>query len=544
VRDLVKKAIDGWARQVDDFLPQETKRRCQRLDLREAIVQSHYPDSYLKKDEARNRLAFDELFLIQLGVLNKKRDWQYSQPGNPFNVNMETIATFLNCLPFELTDAQQRVLQEILSDLRQSKPMSRLLEGEVGCGKTVIAMTALVASVDSGYQGALMAPTEILSEQHFNNICQLLSKVCAVKDEQGNVCRYGGFFPRPITFALLTGKMNDKEKMALQRRIRDGEIDVVIGTHALIQKGVEFNRLGLAVIDEQHRFGVLQRAALRQKGFNPHILVMTATPIPRTLALTLYGDLDLSLIDELPPGRQVIKTRWLEHEYRHKAYDFIHRQITERHQAFIICPLIDESEAIEAKAAVVEHERLSKEVFPDLRLGLLHGRMPANDKDEIMQSFRDGKYDVLISTSVVEVGIDVPNATVVLVEAADRFGLSQLHQFRGRVGRGEKQSYCLLLTEKPSLEGKERLKAIEEIHNGFELAEKDLELRGPGEFFGTRQSGLPDLRMAKLSDMRLLELARNEAVSLFQDDPGLELPEHAPLVRELAQVWPSNGEWS
>ncbi len=544
MRNLVKRVIDSWLERVDDFLSPEIKGRCQFLDLPEAIKQAHFPDSQEKKAEARKRLAFDELFLIQLSALSKKRDWQEGQPGNAFNIKTEAIDNFIGCLPFTLTNAQQRVIQEILYDLKQSKPMSRLLQGEVGSGKTVVAMAALLAAVGSGYQGALMAPTEILAEQHFRNIGQLLASVYNGDDERDNVSCYSGLLSRPITCCLLTGRMSEKEKLALQNQIKDGAVDMVIGTHALIQKGVEFDRLGLAVIDEQHRFGVLQRSTLRQKGFNPHVLVMTATPIPRSLALTIYGDLDISVLDELPPGRQMIKTRWLDQENRGRAYEFINQQIAAGHQAFIICPLIEESDKIDAKAAIAEYERLSQEVFPDLRLGLLHGRMPSNDKDEIMQGFRAGKLEILVSTPVVEVGIDVPNATVMLVEAADRFGLSQLHQFRGRVGRGESQSYCLLLSERPSVEGKERLKSIENIHDGFTLAEKDLELRGPGEFFGTRQSGLPDLRMARLSDIQLLEIARNEALSLFQNDPGLEFPEHRLLAEEIARVWPASGEWS
>jgi ATP-dependent DNA helicase RecG len=544
VRNMVKRVLDDWVWQVTDFLPQEIKSRCQFMDLPEAIMKAHYPDSHLVKAEARKRLAFDELFLLQLGVLSKKRDWQESQPGNAFAVKRDELARFLSSLPFELTQAQQRVLQDILSDLQKSRPMSRLLQGEVGSGKTVVATAALLVAAANGYQAAFMAPTEILAEQHFKNICQLLSKISNERDEQGNVCCYHGFFSHPVTFALLTGSLTDKEKAALHQQIQEGKIDIIIGTHALIQKAVEFSRLGLAVIDEQHRFGVVQRLALRQKGFNPHILVMTATPIPRTLALTLYGDLDLSVIDELPPGRQEIKTRWLRPEQRGRAYDFLRKQTIAGQQAFIICPLIEESESIEAKAAVVEYERLSSDVFPDLRLGLLHGRMAASEKEKVMQSFRDGKLDILVSTPVVEVGIDVPNATVMLVEAADRFGLSQLHQFRGRVGRGEKQSYCLLLAENPSPEGSERLKAIEGIQNGFILAEKDLELRGPGEFFGTRQSGLPDLRMARLSDTPLLELARNEAIALFNRDSSLTMPEHLLLAKELARVWQTGSESS
>ena len=541
LRNLVKKVLDDWAWQVADFLPQDMRNRHHLLCLPDAIMQAHYPDSDLMKAEARRRLAYDELFLLQLGVLSRKREWQESQPGNAFNVSEENIDRFLSSLPFSLTQAQQRVLQEILTDLEHPKPMSRLLQGDVGSGKTVVAITALFASVNSGYQGALMAPTEILAGQHFYNICQLLARVSEQEEKDGVFCFYGLDFS-PITVALLTGSMSEREKDAIHKRMLKGEIGIIIGTHALIQKSVEFHKLGLVVIDEQHRFGVLQRLALRQKGFNPHLLIMTATPIPRTLSLTLYGDLDLSVIDELPPGRQVIETRWLGPEHRDRAYDFLRRQIVAGQQAFIICPLIEESESIEAKAAKAEYERLSKEVFPDLNLGLLHGRMPTCEKDEIMRAFKSGKFDILVSTSVVEVGIDVPNATVMLVEAADRFGLSQLHQFRGRVGRGEKQSYCLLLAENPSLEGMERLRSIENTLDGFALAEKDLELRGPGEFFGTRQSGLPDLRMASLSDIVLLESAREEAKSLFMCDYHLEAPEHYLVAQELKRLWKIIGD--
>ena len=544
VRKLMKQVVDQWAWQVEDFLPPELKRRCHLLDLPQAISQAHYPENEAAKDGARLRLAFDELFTLQLGVLGRKRDWQESQPGNPFSINTPVLGAFLSSLPFELTAAQHRVLEELLADLEKPRPMSRLLQGEVGSGKTVVATAALLVAAASGYQGAFMAPTEILAEQHFTNVCQLLSRVGHQVAGEDNLCSYSGLLSHPLTVALLIGDINQARKQEIQQRIMGGDIDIVIGTHALIQREVEFHRLSLAVVDEQHRFGVAQRSALRQKGFNPHMLVMTATPIPRTLALTLYGDLDLSVIDQLPPGRQVVRTKWLKPAQRDSAYAFLRRQVAEGHQAFIVCPLVEESEAIEAKAAVAEYQRLSQEVFPELRLGLIHGRMPAAEKDEVMHRFRSGELDILVSTPVVEVGIDVPNATVMLVESADRFGLSQLHQFRGRVGRGQEQSYCMLLAQNPSEIGRERLDLIEKIQDGFQLAEEDLRLRGPGEFFGTRQSGLPNLRMAKLSDVALLELARSEAIRLFEIDPGLEKPEHHLLAKELAQVWQKGGEWS
>jgi ATP-dependent DNA helicase RecG len=388
-----------------------------------------------------------------------------------------------------------------------------------------------------------MAPTEILAEQHFTTICELLSKI-GCQGGEGYLRNYSGILSRPLNVALLIGDISQSRKQELQQRIMEGDIDIIIGTHALIQKEIEFRQLGLVVVDEQHRFGVEQRSALRQKGFSPHMLVMTATPIPRTLALTLYGDLDISVIDQLPPGRQTVKTKWVKPQQRDSAYAFIRRQVAEGRQAFIVCPIIEESESIAAQAAVAEYDRLSREIFPDLRIGLLHGRMTSRDKDEVMQRFRSGELNILVSTSVVEVGIDVPNATVMLVESAERFGLSQLHQFRGRVGRGQEQSYCMLLADTPSEIGKQRLDIIERVQDGFALAEEDLKLRGPGEFFGTRQSGLPDLRMAKLSDVTLLEAARGEAIKLFEMDPDLSRNEHKLLARELSRVWPEAAEWS
>jgi len=543
VRRLMKEVVDQYTQQVEDFLPLEVRQRCSLLELSQAINQAHYPENETMKNRARTRLAYDELFLLQLGVLSRKRNWQESQPGVSVVPETSVLSRFIKSLPFKLTSAQHRVLQEVLADLQGPRPMSRLLQGEVGSGKTIVATAALLVATASGYQGAFMAPTEILAEQHFNNICQLLS---AVADEEGdNYLRtFSGLLSRPLTVALLIGDVKQGKKQELQKQVMAGEVDILIGTHALIQEEVGFQRLGLAVVDEQHRFGVDQRSALRQKGVNPHVLVMTATPIPRTLALTLYGDLDLSVIDELPPGRQIIKTKWLKPEQRNSAYAFLHRQVAKGRQAFIICPFVEESEAIEAKAAIVEYERLSREVFPDLKLGLLHGRMQAAEKDRVMHSFRSGELDILVSTPVVEVGIDVPNATVMLVESADRFGLSQLHQFRGRVGRGTEQSYCMLIAQNPTEVGKERLYLIEKTYDGFALAEEDLKLRGPGEFFGTRQSGLPDLHMAKLSDIALLELARSEAIRLFEKDPDLKKTEHYLLAKEMARVWQRGGEWS
>jgi len=527
VRRLMKRVVDYWAPRIQEYLPESVRASAGLLDLSAALAQAHFPDDWSDLERARQRLAFDELFLIQIGVLRQRQAWR-SQPGRVCKFDPTTVHRFIGSLPYPMTQAQKRALDQIMADLQAGVPMNRLLQGDVGSGKTVVAAAAMVATVAAGAQAALMAPTEILAEQHYKTLSKLL----------GNLAN-------PPVVQLLTGSTPDKDQV--YARLASGEVNIVVGTHALIQRGVEFRDLAFLVIDEQHRFGVEQRAALRQKGegtLRAHVLVMTATPIPRTLALTLYGDLDVSVIDEMPPGRQKIETRWLFPTERERAYNFIRAQVEKGHQAFIICPLVQESEKVEAKAAVEEYERLQKEVFPHLKLGLLHGRMKSDEKDAVMGAFARGELHALVSTSVVEVGIDVPNATVMLIEGANRFGLAQLHQFRGRVGRGEHASYCLLLADSTNVASDERLKAIESTDDGFALAEKDLELRGPGEFFGTRQAGLPDLRVAKLADMRLLELAREQAQRLFGADPTLSAPEHRLLAQKVNRFWASTSDAS
>jgi ATP-dependent DNA helicase RecG len=537
VRRLIKEVVEDCSPQLKDFMPSEVMTGTGLIGLQQAIRQAHYPDDDVAKDQARRRLAFDELFIIQLGVLSRRKDWRESGKANRIAAKDDVLEAFLQSLPYKMTGAQERSLHDIMSDLAKAKPMSRLLQGEVGSGKTVVAVAALLNAAAGGYQGAFMAPTEILAEQHFSTISNILRSCGRQESDEGNLRTFSGLLDRPVTLALLKGSMKKSEKDAAYERIAAGDVDIAVGTHALIQENVEFKKLGLAIVDEQHRFGVMQRAALRKKGPNPHLLAMTATPIPRSLALTLYGDLDLSVIDELPPGRQVVKTRWLASDQREMAYRFIRKQVQEGRQAFIICPLISDSEAIEAKAAISEHARLSRDVFLDLKLGLVHGRLKPSDKESAMRNFRSGEFHILVATPVVEVGIDIPNATVMLIEGADRFGLAQLHQFRGRVGRGEHQSYCILLAESPSPESGERLSLLERTHDGFALAEEDLRLRGPGDFFGIRQSGLPDLKMARLSDMKLLELARKEAINIFKKDSALSAPEHKLLREQVSRVW-------
>lgn len=531
LRPIVRSALDAALPLIEEHLPEDLREQHGLIGLSEALAWIHFPEGETSQEAearlaaAQQRLAFDEFLTLQLGLLRRKLSWE-SQPGNAIEVDLDVVGEFVQALPFALTRAQRRALREILAGLAAPSPMTRMLQGDVGSGKTVVAAAAMVAAIDAGYQTALMAPTEILAEQHHRGFTQLFS---ALPEER-----------RP-SVGFLTGAASGSERAAVNQGIRDGSIDVLIGTHALIQLGVDFERLGFVVIDEQHRFGVEQRAALRSKGRNADVLVMTATPIPRTLALTLHGDLDVSTLDELPPGRQPIDTRWLSGRQRARAYTFIREQVELGRQAFIIVPLVEESEAVDAKAAVAEYERLGSEVFPDLSLGLLHGKLRSAEKDAVMSRFRDGEIAVLVATSVIEVGIDVPNATVMLVDGADRFGLAQLHQFRGRVGRGAEKSYCLLVADDVSQEGKRRLQALVDSQDGFYLAQVDLDLRGPGDFLGTRQSGLPELHLAGFADVRDLERARIVAEQILAEDPELASARYALLAARVDAFWSGGG---
>ncbi len=543
LRRLIKTALDLCLDSIPDDLPAWLRAEFDLADLTTALRQIHFPDDYAALHAARRRLAFEELFYIQVLVLTRRRLTEAEATAPRLQDGRGLVDAFIAALPFKLTAAQERVLGEVLADLARDRPMNRLLQGDVGSGKTVVAAAAMLMAVGSGHQAALMAPTEILAEQHFNTLVGLLSGLPeAWRPRLGLLtASFARVWPLPDPQPALfeagpAGESGRVRREELYRLLQAGGVDIVVGTHALIQEPVSYARLGLVVVDEQHRFGVVQRSALRRKGENPHVLVMTATPIPRSLALTLYGDLDLSIIDELPPGRKPVKTKLVEPERRQRVYQFIRQQVGQGFQAFVICPLIEESEALQVKAAEAEFERLRAEVFPDLRVGLLHGRMAAAEKERVMRAFRDRELDILVATPVVEVGIDIPNATVMVIEGAERFGLAQLHQLRGRVGRGEADSYCILLTENASAEAVGRLRLVERSHNGLELAEADLRMRGPGEYFGTRQSGLPDLKLAQVSDLSLLELAREAARRLLARDPDLSLPEHRAVARRLREM--------
>ncbi|MER2599061.1 MAG: ATP-dependent DNA helicase RecG [Caldilineales bacterium] len=548
MRETQKRVVNEWGHRVFDHLPEELRRRADLVSLPEALDQVHFPNSLESLAEARRRLAFDELFFIQLGVLQARVQFR-ALPAPRFAISEADQAAFLAALPFSFTAAQARATQAILDDLADERPMSRLLQGDVGSGKTAVAANAMWAVVSNRGQAAMMAPTEILAEQHYRSLSRLFAGL-TVGD-------------RPVRVALLTGNVRGADRAATLAGLASGAIDIAVGTQALIQEGVTFASLGLAVIDEQHRFGVRQRATLRgaaEPGEEtadsaqpaatevqapaPHLLVMTATPIPRTLSLTIFGDLDASVIDEMPPGRQPIKTRWFTVRERERAYNLVRRQVDEGRQAFIIYPLVEESESLAAKAALPQFDLLSKEVFSTLRLGLLHGRMKSAEKEAVMLAMQRGEIDILVATSVVEVGIDIPNATIIMIEDAERFGLAQLHQFRGRVGRGPHASYCILVSDSATPNAEERLRALEQSQDGFVLAEKDLQLRGPGDFFGTRQSGLPDLKMAQLGDLRTLEQARSAAEQVLEQDPELSRPEHLALARKVRRFWRNEGDVS
>ena len=517
LRELMGQVVNYWSPALVDHLPDSIRASAGLLPLGRAIGQAHFPDSQDELKRARARLAFDEIFFLQMGVLGQKRDWQ-AATARRFETSDEWLGARVAGLPFTLTGAQTRALDEIRRDLNSGRPMNRLLQGDVGSGKTVVAALAAAMINQSGAQAAIMAPTSILAEQHFRNFTKML--------EGTNV-------------RLLVGDTSETEKAEIREGLANGSIKVVVGTHALIEDPIVFQDLQLAVIDEQHRFGVDQRAALRNKGATPHLLVMTATPIPRSLALTLYGDLDLSVMDEMPAGRQPIETYVLRPQELERAFSLIRSQIKDGRQAFIIYPLVEESEKLDnVKAATEEHEKLQKEIFPEYKLGLLHGRMKPDEKDQVMADFRDKKYHILVSTTVVEVGVDVPNATVMLVEGANRFGLAQLHQLRGRVGRGAAQSYCLLVPDHEDAVENERLQAMAETNDGFILADRDLQQRGPGDFLGTRQAGFAStLKMASITDLPLIEKARNQAQALFEKDPNLEMPEHKLLAEALGRFW-------
>lgn len=519
LREKIQPLIKDWAKQFKEYMPQNILDDHKLMPYQQAIAQVHFPTDEATLEEAKKRLSFDELFLLQTKALQKKWRWQNVDihEQKPLTKHPDVHKFLLN-LPFELTSAQRRSLEEIFRDMEQIFPMSRLLQGDVGSGKTVVAAAAVLNTVKNGYQTAFMAPTEILAKQHYHTVYNMLR-------------------PFGLNIQFIAGSTPQSIKDDVIIQLKNGTVDVVIGTHALIQETIGFKKLGLAVIDEQHRFGVKQRNILKSQG-SPHLLSLSATPIPRTLAMTIYGDQDLSLIDEMPKGRQPIITRIVPEKKRLDGYRWIEDQVIKGRQAFIICPLIDESDVLEVKSAIQEYEYLQEHIFKKLKVGLLHGKMKPKEKEEIMTLFAQNKINILVSTSVIEVGIDVPNATIMVIEAAERFGLSQLHQFRGRVGRGEHQSYCFLFTKKSGEESGKRLQAMVDYSSGFKLAEIDLQIRGPGEIYGVRQSGIPDLKMASLGDSFTIALARQAAQEILKNDPELtKYPLLKAKITELEEVF-------
>jgi len=526
LRRLMKNILDGYADELWSPIPQEIVRRQDLIDFSEAFRRVHFPPDResmealnLYRSDGHRRIIFDEFFSLELGLALKRRGTAL-ETGISFRTEGYLPQKLLNQLPFQLTPSQERVLAEIKEDMEKPYPMNRLIQGDVGSGKTIVALLACLYSVECGYQAAIMAPTEILAEQHYINLHRWVE-------------------PLGVRVALLTSSIKSSEKEDLYRQIRQGDIHMVIGTHAVIQEAVRFNRLGLVIIDEQHKFGVVQRGLLKKKGEKPDVLVMTATPIPRTLAMTIYGDLDVSLIGEMPPGRMPVETRVFSEPARGKVYRIVEDEVRNGRQAFVVYPLVEESEKLDLRDATRMAEHLQKQVFPEFRIGLLHGRMKSDEKEAIMMEFKEGKIQILVATTVIDVGIDIPNASVMVVEHAERFGLSQLHQLRGRIGRGRYSSKCLLLAQyRSSEEAKVRLRAMERTADGFQIAEEDLALRGPGEFFGIRQSGLPDFRVAHLiRDVRILVEARREAFQLIQEDPELKRPSNLGLKEAVMSRW-------
>ncbi|HLO48578.1 MAG TPA: ATP-dependent DNA helicase RecG [Kamptonema sp.] len=499
------------AKQVQESLPENLRDRYSLMKIADAISNIHFP---LDRDclaASRRRLVFDEFFYLQLGLLKRRQMQRKAQASAILIPNGELLNNFYEIIPFKLTNAQQRVINDILNDLASPEPMNRLVQGDVGAGKTVVAVVAMLAAIQSGYQAALMAPTEVLAEQHYRKLVGWLNLM-------------------HLPVELLTGSTKTAKRRQIHAQLETGELPVLVGTHALIQDTVNFHRLGLVVIDEQHRFGVQQRALLQQKGESPHVLTMTATPIPRTLALTLHGDLDVSQIDELPPGRQPIQTTILTGKERSQAYELIRREVAAGRQVYVVLPLVEESEKLDLRSAIEEQEKLQGSIFPNFKVGLLHGRMTSAEKDEAITKFRDRETHILVSTTVVEVGVDVPNATVMLIENCERFGLSQLHQLRGRVGRGTNRSYCLLMRGSNAAEALQRMKVLEQSQDGFFIAEMDMRLRGPGQVLGTRQAGLPDFALASLvEDQEVLELARSAAKMAIDEDESLN---QMPAIRD------------
>lgn len=526
LRRWMALAVDDYATSVPETLSAPQRRAHGLPDVATAIRHLHFPVDAAAAEAAARRFAFAELLVYQLAILRRRQTWRESQPGRPVRIHRDALAAFGGRLPFKLTDGQRVAVAEVLTDLRRDRPMSRLLQGDVGSGKTVVAAGALHAIVGDGWQGAIMAPTEVLAEQHAATLRELLT-------------------PLGVRVELVTGSVPAGEKRHIWRDVEHGGVHVVVGTQAIIQRSARFARLNLAVVDEQHRFGVQQRGEIRSKGYNPHLLAMSATPIPRTLALTVYGDLDVSVLRELPKGRRPVKTSFVPNHRRGDAYAFIRREVTAGHQAFIVFPIIEESESLNARAATEEHKRLTRGTFADLAddVGLLHGRMSAASKERVMRAFRDGQIKILVSTAVIEVGIDVPNASIILLEGAERFGLAQLHQLRGRVGRGGQDSHCLLMSETADPRENARLRTLQTVNDGFALAERDLELRGPGDVIGTRQSGALGFRFASVTDLPTIQSARVDAEAVTRADPELTLPEHAGLAAAVARLLQRN-EWN